>query len=276
MKKFENIIIASDIDGTFVWKANEPNPKNIEKIKDFTENGGHFLLSSGRNSRDIFIIIKQIREIVNAPCVLCNGCLLYDVQNDIIENPVYVDRDELLKMIRDVEERFPDVGFRASDKDGFIAREYDEYIKDELKRFGIYHLARFGSIDDFYDKDIFKVMFCSSKERCQELNEYLKSNYGDKFALTRSSEKMVEAMPRGITKAYQLNYLRDKMKKTNPDIKLWCIGDFDNDIDMLRSADVAACPENASDTVKEICSVHLCHCKDGAIAELIDFIEKRL
>lgn len=277
MKKFENIILASDIDGTFVWKSNETHPKNIEKIKYFNENGGHFLLSSGRNSHDIFVIIKQIREIVNTPCVLCNGCLLYDVQNDVIENPVYLNNEDLVKMIYDVDKNFPDVGFRASDKDGFLARQSDEYIKEELRTFGIYHIARFCDISAFKDRDIFKVMFCTkTKERCLELEEYVRARYSDKFALARSSDKMLEAMPLGISKAYQLNYLRKKMQKTNPDIQLWCIGDFDNDLDMLRSADVAACPENASDNVKDICSVHLCHCKDGAIADLIDLIEEKI
>ena len=42
MKKFQNIYIASDIDGTFTWEYNHTSERNFEKLKYFNENGGHF------------------------------------------------------------------------------------------------------------------------------------------------------------------------------------------------------------------------------------------
>ena len=35
MKKFENIVIASDIDGTILWNSSYINPKNFEKLQYF-------------------------------------------------------------------------------------------------------------------------------------------------------------------------------------------------------------------------------------------------
>ena len=40
-----------------------------------------------------------------------------------------------------------------------------------------------------------------------------------------------------------------------------------------QAADVAVCPENAMDAVKEIANYTLCHCKDGLIADVIEKIE---
>ena len=80
MKKFENIVIASDIDGTILWNSSYINPKNFEKLQYFCENGGHFTLSTGRNHNDIFSIMAKLRDYVNAPCILCNGSYLYDTQ----------------------------------------------------------------------------------------------------------------------------------------------------------------------------------------------------
>jgi hypothetical protein len=45
---------------------------------------------------------------------------------------------------------------------------------------------------------------------------------------------------------------------------------------MLLSADMVACPENATDHIKSISSIVTCHCKDGAIADLIDKIEEMI
>ena len=60
MKKFENIILASDIDGTFIFHG-EPLPTvNLEKIRYFIDNGGKFTFSSGRNHIDIYSVIPSI------------------------------------------------------------------------------------------------------------------------------------------------------------------------------------------------------------------------
>ena len=78
MKKFENIIIASDLDGTFLSSERTEVARNIEKIKYFTENGGIFTISTGRIFPHILAAAPNAREYVNAPVVSCNGMSLYD------------------------------------------------------------------------------------------------------------------------------------------------------------------------------------------------------
>ena len=95
MKKFENVLIASDIDGTLLFQ-NEIHPRNFEKLRYFCENGGHFALSTGRNHMDIFAIMQNIGEYVNMPCILCNGSYLYDVEKGEILNPQYVNGEKLM------------------------------------------------------------------------------------------------------------------------------------------------------------------------------------
>ncbi len=274
MKKFENIILASDIDGTFLGRDGKAPKKNIEKVHYFTENGGHFLFSSGRNSKDILVIINDVKSVANTPCVLCNGGMLYDVNADRIENPVYADTAELIELFRDVDKLFPDVGFRASHEGGFVIRDTDDFMRSALQSQGLMPYTTAVPIDEFIGYKFFKAVFYSTRERIAELSDNIILRYGDRFTFTRSANVLLEVMPKGITKAYQLKFLKEKFAKAYPDVELWCIGDYDNDIDMLRYADFAACPDNASETVKEICGIHLCHCHDGAVGELIDVIEK--
>ena len=49
-------------------------------------------------------------------------------------------------------------------------------------------------------------------------------------------------------------------------------GDGLNDIEMLKAADVAVCPENAADEVKAVCRRVLCECGEGAVGDLIERI----
>ncbi|MBO4353857.1 MAG: HAD family phosphatase [Clostridia bacterium] len=275
MKKFENIILASDIDGTFIGRNGKAPARNVEKVKYFTENGGHFLFSSGRNSKDIQIVVDNIADIVNTPCVLVNGGMLYDVHADKIENPIYIDTEGLVEVFRDTGENFPDVGFRASYSGGFIVRNTDEYILSALRLQNLMQFATVEPLDGFYKYKFFKAVFYSSRERVAQLADYLIPKYEDRFGFTRSADVLLEIMPQGVTKARQLKFLKERFSKQYQNVELWCVGDFDNDIDMLRYADVAACPENATAAVKEICGVHLCHCSDGAVGELIDIIEEK-
>ena len=47
------------------------------------------------------------------------------------------------------------------------------------------------------------------------------------------------------------------------------VGDQENDLPMLMAADIAACPANAAEAVKAVCTLHLCDHDEGCIAHLI-------
>ena len=83
---------------------------------------------------------------------------------------------------------------------------------------------------------------------------------------------MLELQPLGVSKSFQFPFLRSRYQSAT----LYAIGDYDNDAEMLRHADVAACPENASEEIKKIAAIHVCHCKDGALADLIEKIDMTL
>ena len=70
MKKFEHILLTSDVDATFFWEESYVHPSNLDAVKYFIENGGRFSFASGRNHRDVFLILPHIEDYVNLPCVL--------------------------------------------------------------------------------------------------------------------------------------------------------------------------------------------------------------
>jgi len=270
MEKFKNIMIASDIDGTVLWKSHYIHPRNFEKLRYFCDNGGHFALSTGRSHRDVFIIAEQLKEYVNMPCILCNGSYLYDREKDEILNPQYLDPLPLIEIFKEVKRRYRDVGMRAGFVGGFLCPVEDEIAISFLRSHGIDHLATVRPIDAFASEKIFKAVFVSEdSEKLLLLQEELRRKYGHVFSIMLSDKTILEILPIGISKTTQFPYL----KKLYPEAELWCIGDFHNDVEMLLGADVAVCPENAVDEVKHICRLQVCHCKDGALAEMIDAIE---
>lgn len=276
MKKFENIILASDIDGTFIFHG-EPLPEvNLEKIRYFTDNGGHFTFSSGRNHIDIYSVIPSIESYVNTPCVLCNGAFCFDVRTREMKNVHYLETEHLRPLFNRVRQIAGDrIGFRTSCERGFIYDKNDVAMKESLEKTKLDRFATAVSFDELCEGKYFKAVFISDPDLLKSTFEILRNEF-PMYDYTKSNSWLYEVMPKGINKAYQLRYITDEIRKSNPGVKLYCMGDFDNDADMLRAADVAMCPENATDEIKKLCSVRLCHAKDGAIADAIRKIEALL
>lgn len=269
MKKFDSVLVLSDIDGTVCWNGAAISQRNSDAIRYFTENGGHFSFSSGRNHRDIYFVLPSLKELVNMPCILCNGSYLYDAQTGEIINPHYLEKEYAIRLLAEIRKQFPEVGFRVTNPEGFLVPENDAVMMRQLAEWGISDIATIRKQSEFDGQRWFKAVFLSDESTLSHAAEYIEEHYSSHFMLTRSSPTLLELQPFGVSKGYQIPFLRERY----PGSLLFAIGDFDNDAEMLRCADVAACPENASEEIKKIASVHVCHCRDGAVADLIERIE---
>ena len=270
MKKFENILIASDIDGTILWEASYINPRNLEKLRYFCDNGGHFALSTGRNHMDIFSVMAELRDYVNMPCILCNGSYLYDAEKKEFLNPQYLNNKRFMELAHRVREEFRGkVGMRASFAEGFLVADDDEIVLNQLKNWNLEKLASIRAFENFAHEKLFKSVCVAEPETISEIRAMAEKEFAEYFTFTTSDAHIFEIQPFGISKNFQFPYL----KRLYNGAEIWCIGDYDNDIEMLKGADVSVCPENAVDAVKAIVNYKVCHCKDGALAEMIDLIE---
>ncbi len=254
MKKFENILICSDVDGTIYCDGHIPE-KNLEKLRYFCDNGGRISITTGRGHTDIEFLTTPLADYINVPFTLCNGSYLYDVKKDEILNPQYMDKEHMGDVIDFLMENFSDkLKFdSACDANGLI-------------------LSKDGSVPNLIGKDLFKVLFTADPTAIREMNRLTVEKFGAYYNFLIGSPVNFEFSPIGVSKRAQFPYL--KAHYGNPEI--WAIGDYDNDIAMLEAADVSVCPENAADTVKAIAEHHVCHCRDGAVAAMIDLIEKTL
>ena len=102
----------------------------------------------------------------------------------------------------------------------------------------------------------------------------IKERFGDVFEVTTSSHTLIEIIAKGRTKAVMIGEMSDVCFEGKERPIIFACGDYDNDIAMLSAADVAVCPSNASDSVKEICDLCLCHHTEGLIGALIDEMDK--
>ncbi len=253
MGKFNNILILSDFDGTFTGLNVSMVDRNLEAVEYFKNNGGLFTLSSGRLPCMLEVVFPNFREVVNYPLILANGAILYDPKTDTVLSELFYDGVQARIDLNDVISRFDVVKFACYTDDAQLQTDVtpDDVVGDKWRKANL----RF-----------------SSDEEAIRARDYVNEKYGDRYTCFRSGPSFNEVVSLDSGKGKRIAALRSF--SDNP-LKVFCIGNYENDMEMLEMGDVAFCPDNAIDEVKSICKHVVCHHKDGAIADMINIIEKQ-
>lgn len=273
---FDGCLLASDVDETLVSAGTIPQI-NIEKIEWFIKEGGIFALSSGRSKEALLPILNYIDKNNIGPSAVLNGGLIYDFSKDeALAEELLGDADK--ELTRYVLENMPDVSMEVHTKDVcYVPRRTNETdIHEEYEKI----IPQFASFDEIKDKRWLKVLFIpGSVERRNELMQTGleicgdTSDFNDSTAnIYGSVKRYVEQMPKGISKGTALKHLRSVLG-----IKEGClfgIGDYYNDVEMLKVVDIPAVTLGAPDDLKQMAKYITCSCADGAVADFIDYLVK--
>lgn len=248
MGKFDGILLCSDFDGTFASNG-VPIEANMKAIKYFRENGGLFTLASGRNYEFLTPLFKGYD--FGVPMINMNGALIYDFDNKKILSERTMKGVTLEKIRRIVAEvggvshinLFTKRGFRKLDISGGQAPSTEEY-------------------GDLYK---FAVRVFGEKPEGDRAKEIIKGIMTE-HVIERSSSNYVEVLEPESTKSPNTLAL----KKAVGAHTLVCVGDYENDIEMIKSADIGYAVDNAIDELKAVADRVTVSCKDGAIAKIIE------
>ena len=272
MTDFSDFLIASDLDGTFLWEGTT-SPRNLAALERFAAGGGIFTLATGRSHLNLRSAIGEPTTVINAPAICDNGAYLYDFETGESLYRDLLRKEDASDLLAFAKEKFPDVRFSAvgtssirTEADaGCVARDLLTYDKDAI----CISPAKEWATDDWY-----KFLFLDDDPACLEsVCESALAHFGDRFTPTCSSNWILELQYPHVNKALGIQKLRKCLSGGKKRTVIAC-GDYENDLEMLKAADVAVAPENALDKVKSVADRVLCHCKQGLIADVIDSIEK--
>lgn len=268
MGKFDGILICTDLDGTVLNNEHAVSEENRRAIEYFKSEGGSFTFITGRiplTARPLFEMIRP-----NVPYGCLNGGAIYDgYKNEYIwVSPLSKDANAIISF---VEEKMTDIGIQINTmREIYFTRnnESTQYFKDVTGVPGID--KHFSEIDEPF----IKVLFSScDNDRILALAELLKTHplYGD-FEFIRSEKTLYELLPKGNSKgnvmARLVEYLGLDMNKTI------AIGDYDNDISMLRAAKIGFAVANACDNAKRAADRITVSNEEHAIAKIIDELDR--
>lgn len=242
-----NKVIATDLDGTLFYpkaRINLIKKKSLKFVRKYIDDGGKFVIVSGRNEYFGKKVVKKINRPVDV--IGCNGAFIYSGGEKIKED--YFDNERLKKLQDYIIKTYdPLCVFLMTEKYNLVGKAVKHPLIATMG-YGLYSLSQgiYREPNTFLKKSyntelkygqIYKlmVMFGVNKRaslRAMEANRALRMKFGDEFEFSWSSV-MIEITPTKCSKAEGLKFYLD-YHKINDD-EIFVVGDSGNDISMFNT-----------------------------------------
>ena len=268
MKKFEGILICTDLDGTLLREDKSISKENLQAIEHFKSQGGIFTFITGRMPYFVTNICEAIKP--NAPFGCINGGGLYDYSADAYVWHQTLPR-EAFELVEYAMQMLPSLGYHVNT----FKRTY--FIAENSSMAEFRRLTGLPNLVCGYrdiDEPIAKVVFGDEDVAVIERLDALLHAHplADCFDFIRSEKTLYEILPKGMHKGVALQkmceHLGISMEKTV------AVGDYNNDVGMLREAKCGVAVANATAEAKAVADYVTVSNEEHAIAKIIRDIEE--
>ena len=262
-------LLVSDIDGTLNSKSMKLPENNKTAINEFVNNGGNFTLCSGRNLQSLSIHYKKLG--INTPAIFLNGAGIYDFKNKemIYQNFISSNGEDI---ILDVLKNHKTAQLTVFTADKILLATRKCIYGRVISAIDKLDCELYKKISDLPRGVWGKVSFCGTRGLVNKLEGVFKNEENSKlFECFKTSPITLEVVSKGVNKGTAVLKLAEllNIEKSNTA----AIGDYYNDVEMLRRVAHPVCCGQAPDDIKKISEYVACHCNDGAVADFIDYIQ---
>ncbi len=260
---YNNIVLLTDLDGTLLNTSSMVSSRNKEAIERFIRGGGKFGIATGRGEQNALKFIDTLE--MNIPCILYNGCGLYDYKSKKYLELKLLSNDKLKEFLIDCTKQFPEVVVQIYTVKGCFIITPEELIDEDIRK----HHSPFitTKVDDIMEEEWIKVLFRGNKQELSEIEEFGKElNLNEEMTLVYSSDIYLEILPSSSSKGDMLITLR---KLLGDEYTYYAVGDYYNDIEMIKGADVGIATGNAPWDIKEIADIVTVSNDDHVLADII-------
>lgn len=258
-------LVFCDMDNTLLT-AKEGIPScNRTVIELFIKLGGRFTVASGRPPESVRAALGDIQ--LSLPAITCNGSVLYDFSENKVLRHATLDREQAVAAITDIHKKYPHMGVEVMAGAGemyvIYANAYTHAHQVDEKLPSV--ACPLESVPDGW----VKVVFASDPESVRKLSQYAKTRYfGRENYFLATNSIYLEIMPAGVGKASGLRDLCTLMGE--PLQKTIVIGDYYNDLEIMKTAGYSVAVANAPSEVKATADeVTVCNCNEGAVGEFL-------
>ena len=269
MALYSDVLLTVDYDRTLTAPDSSIPQRNLDAIRYFIENGGAFTVNTGRSVP----MTKAFRDIVpvSAPLLLYNGSAAYDPATRTLTacHEIALDQyqtiTKCLKLFPDLTVEIQgvdahyltqkDTGWEAYCENNRCAWSY-EHPNTPFIKAALYGQFRENTVSSMYEATQEELQLFDAAIR------YITEKYGHQVELFRACARILDIHAKGSSKGNAARALQQRLGKKI----LVCVGDAENDILMLDSADYAYCP---ADGILANRYENVCECAKGAVADVI-------
>jgi len=266
-KKFSGMLICTDLDGTLYRDDKSISRANSEAIEYFKANGGIFTFITGRMPFFSDDAYKRIQP--NAPFGCINGGGIYDHRTSKYVWQQPIDRS-VFELVEYIQNSMPDMGIQLNTFD----RVYFLHDNPSCEWFrDVTGMPYLPCTLKGFDKPLAKIVFSDfDEEAIAHLTELLAAHpRASEFDFIRSERSLYEILPKGVDKGTVLPRMAEYMGISIE--RTVAIGDYNNDIGMIRAAGLGIAVANAREEVKAAADHVTVSNEQHAIARIISDIE---
>lgn len=253
MGRFDGFLFCSDYDGTLYYNDTVLQ-RDIDAVEYFKSEGGLFTIVSGR-SADFFADTPVIK-LINTYIIGLNGALIYDPVNSM---PLY-------------EGGLPEGSFGLARRLFFENAKIREIRVHDRKSW--VRLTRENIDTASIPTDQTKIVFIAADEDSERVRDYVREKVDERYCVERGWLNGIELLAAENTKGSAVRRLAGMLGKRAKTVI--CAGDYENDVTMMRAADIGFAVGNALDSVKEAADEVVVPANEGAIAFIVNKIGKNV
>lgn len=264
-------LIVTDLDGTMLPKSKLIPPAELRAIREFEAAGGLFTVATGRA---LHAAERYFDELdLRIPMILYNGCALYDTRARRAISERFLDENAACELLEAVAAHFPDIGAEILREDGVyvpmtnaVEENHIEICRTIPKRIPLGEIPRGGW---------YKALFAIEPSRMRELSDFVNENGSPSLRYVESERHFLELLPPDTSKGSALRELTEFLGAQ--EITSYAVGDYYNDMEMLRAADFGVATANACEEVRQQADIVLnATCEQLPITELIGIIMRKM
>lgn len=252
-RKYEGCLICTDMDGTLLTTDKQLSRENALAIRHFQENGGLFTVATGRY-KDFVNDYAQL-FVPNTHVISLNGCVIsrFDTQQElrstVMDKACFDEAEHIFSSCPDL------TLLLVNTQKGF------EVIKPD-------RLERLNELEINEKNSVIKMtyMCLPGQELSRQTREFFEEFSRGRYNCERSWPGGMEYYSLDGGKENAVMWLK---RHTGAD-KLVCVGDYENDIGMLKVADWSVAVSNALDCVKLHADFITVSNDESAIARVIE------
>ena len=222
-------MIVTDLDGTLLAGKSILPEGNLRALRRAMDAGVRVVIASGRMVEATTPIAKQIG--VNAPMIVFNGAMVYDMQRDEILGGTKIPAETAWQVLREIEKfgihthAFPGRGYFMEKKD-----EWSDYYEDKI---GVVGNEVGGKLSDWLDADVYKLLSLATCGELDALQKHLTPLFPT-LTFVKSGETHLEIVAKGVDKASGLRFLAPYLKIAPEETMAF--GDEMNDLPIIEFA----------------------------------------